>query len=113
MANGSEEEPRVIGWRAHCGTVAVNTQIDLIPDGLEDEDDIPNPRAGDRVVVEYPNNERERGQIIDFNNDATTIKIGDDQWVMTQAKAEDNPAPQGEGMRSVQWIVRSKVAPEG
>jgi hypothetical protein len=87
-----------MNWNAYVNapTLRPSAQIDLTASGLTDNDPEPALYVGDKLFVEFPDNTRSGGSVIEASEQEALIEVGGRQWRLKLAGKRD---------RRSSWLV--------
>jgi hypothetical protein len=91
--------------------IETGVRLDFTPQMLEsDNGPVPNLSAGDGAVLQFPNNVRVKGTVMNATPDYAVIEVRAVGWNIRRASAAENLVHAARGAPTVSWIVVAKVS---
>ena len=86
--------------------IRAGVQLDLTETMQAEGHSVPPLVAGDKLALEYPNNDRKAGQVIEAAGHEATVEASGQRWRIRRATDADSVIPPARStMRTVSWIV--------
>lgn len=95
-------------WTVHvqARALAINVQLDFIPNMLLDTEPMPALSVGDRLQLEFSDNNRAGGAVESVAASSAVIEVAGARW---EIAPHGGAIPAAAGMRSMSWVVIAVV----
>jgi hypothetical protein len=94
----------------HGQIIQAGVPLDFTPQLWEEKERIPDLTAGDGLVLEFSNNDRGNGKVMNATPDYAVIEVRAVGWNIRRASAVENLVHAARGAPTVSWTVVAKVA---
>ena len=100
-----------MSWHVYVqgAVIEAGVHLDFTPQARDDSDPIPDLSAGDGLGLEFPNNDRGKGIVMNATPDEAIIEIKDVRWSTRRASSAENLVHAARGAPTVSWIVGAMV----
>jgi hypothetical protein len=101
-----------MNWHVHVqgAVIEAGVRLDFTPQFRENDNAcIPDLRAGDGIVIEFPSNDRTKGTVMNATPDYAVIGLRAVGWNIRRASAAENLIHAARGAPTISWTVVAKV----
>ncbi len=95
-----------MNWHVYVqgAVIEAGVHLDFTRQARDDSDPIPDLSAGDGLGLEFPNNDRGKGTVMNATPDEAIIEIKDVRWSIRRASMAENLVHAARGAPTVSWI---------